>query len=71
MPRFTFVAGAENRGPGAASTDKTHCSGCAMPFIEDDIVVEQVGDKDFELVAPAVYQGNAQTSAIPATVVRR
>ncbi|MEO5842937.1 MAG: DUF1353 domain-containing protein [Acidimicrobiales bacterium] len=38
----------------------------AMPFIAGDIVVKQIGDKDFELVEPVSYAGNAQTFTVPA-----
>ena len=36
-----------------------------MPFVEGDIVVKQVGDKDFELVEPIVYQGRTQQFTVP------
>jgi hypothetical protein len=37
-----------------------------MPFIDCDIVVKQIGDKDFELVEPVTYAGNTQTFVVPA-----
>jgi hypothetical protein len=36
-----------------------------VPFINGDIVVAQIGDKDWELVEPVEYQGRTETFTVP------
>jgi hypothetical protein len=37
-----------------------------MPFVDCDIVVREVDEQRWELVAPVVYEGNTETITIPA-----